>query len=150
MMHICIQVRGEEDPLEKEMAIHSSTLTWEIPWTEEPGGLQSIGSQKSPTGLSDSTITKRLGHRRWEEEETLLLPVIMGIRICGKLLLLLGFPGGLQRGIFLQCRRPWFDPRAGRSPGEENGNPLQYSCLENPMDRGPWGARVYGVTQSQV
>ena len=53
MMHICIQVRGEEDPLEKEMATHSSTLTWEIPWTEEPGGLQSIGSQKSPTGLSD-------------------------------------------------------------------------------------------------
>ena len=33
-----------EDPLEKEMAKHSSTLTWEIPWTEEPGGLQSVGS----------------------------------------------------------------------------------------------------------
>ena len=33
-----------EDPLEKEMAIHSSILTWRIPWTEEPGGLQSIGS----------------------------------------------------------------------------------------------------------
>ena len=34
-----------EDPLEKEMATHSSILVWEIPWTEEPGGLQSIGSQ---------------------------------------------------------------------------------------------------------
>ena len=33
-----------DDPLEKEMAIHSSILTWRIPWTEEPGGLQSIGS----------------------------------------------------------------------------------------------------------
>ena len=38
-----------EDPLEKEMAPHSSTLAWEIPWTEEPGRLQSMGSQKSWT-----------------------------------------------------------------------------------------------------
>ena len=37
---------GWEDPLEKEMAAHSSTLAWEIPWTEEPGGLQSMGSQR--------------------------------------------------------------------------------------------------------
>ena len=37
---------GREDPLEKEMAIHSSILAWEIPWTEEPGGLQSTGSQR--------------------------------------------------------------------------------------------------------
>ena len=35
---------GQEDPLEKEMAAHSSTLAWKIPWTEEPGGLQSLGS----------------------------------------------------------------------------------------------------------
>ena len=37
---------GWEDPLEKKMATHSSILAWEIPWTEEPGGLQSIGSQR--------------------------------------------------------------------------------------------------------
>ena len=37
-------------------------------------------------------------------------------------------------------------PGLGRSPGEGNGNPLQYSCLENPMDRGAWRAIVYGVT----
>ena len=43
---------GQEDPLEKGMATHSSILAWEIPWTEEPGGLQSIGSQ-GQTGLSD-------------------------------------------------------------------------------------------------
>ena len=36
---------GQEDPLEKEMATHSGILTWRIPWTEEPGGLQSTGSQ---------------------------------------------------------------------------------------------------------
>ena len=44
---------GREDPLEKEMATHFSTLAWEIPWTEDPGGLQSMGSQKSWTRLSD-------------------------------------------------------------------------------------------------
>ena len=37
---------GLEDPLEKEMAAHSSILAWRIPWTEEPGGLQSMGSQR--------------------------------------------------------------------------------------------------------
>ena len=41
-----IQSLGREDPLEKEMATHASTLTWKIPWTEEPGRLQSIGSQR--------------------------------------------------------------------------------------------------------
>ena len=38
-------------------------------------------------------------------------------------------------------------PGSGRSPGEENGNPLQYSCLENPMDRGTWRATVHGVAR---
>ena len=37
---------GREDPLEKEMAIHSSIVAWRIPWMEEPGGLQSMGSQR--------------------------------------------------------------------------------------------------------
>ena len=39
---------------------------------------------------------------------------------------------------------------SGRSPGEGNGNPLQYSCLENPMDGGAWWATVHGVTKSQT
>ena len=39
-------IPGWEDPLEKEMATHSSTLAWKIPWMEEPGGLQSMGSQR--------------------------------------------------------------------------------------------------------
>ena len=38
-----VQSLGQEDPLKKEMATHSSILAWEIPWTEEPGGLQSMG-----------------------------------------------------------------------------------------------------------
>ena len=41
-------------------------------------------------------------------------------------------------------------PGSGRSPGEGNGNPLQYSCLENPMDVGAWGATVHGVAKSQT
>ena len=44
-----VQSLGPEDPLEKEMETHSSILVWEIPWAEEPGGLQSIGSQESDT-----------------------------------------------------------------------------------------------------
>ena len=42
-----VQSLGHKDPLEKEMATHSSIPVWEIPWTEEPGGLQSTGSQES-------------------------------------------------------------------------------------------------------
>ena len=41
-------------------------------------------------------------------------------------------------------------PGSGRSPGGGHGNPCQYSCLENPTDRGAWGATVYGVTKSQT
>ena len=41
-------------------------------------------------------------------------------------------------------------PGSGRSPGGRNGNPLQYSCLENPMDRGAWQATVHGVAKSQM
>ena len=41
-------------------------------------------------------------------------------------------------------------PESERFPGEENGNPLQYSCLENPMDRGAWWTKVHGVTKSQT
>ena len=47
-----VQSLGQEDPLEKEMTTHSSILTWRISWTEEPGGLQSMGC-KSQTLLSD-------------------------------------------------------------------------------------------------
>ena len=49
MQETQIRSLGWEDLLEKEMATHFSILAWEIPWTEEPGGLQSMGSQKSRT-----------------------------------------------------------------------------------------------------
>ena len=47
MQETQVQTLGGEDPLEKERATHSSILAWEIPWTEEPGELQSMGSQES-------------------------------------------------------------------------------------------------------
>ena len=46
MQETPVQSLGQEDPLEKEMATHSNILAWRIPWTEEPGGLQSMGSQR--------------------------------------------------------------------------------------------------------
>ena len=48
-----VRSQGQEYPQEKEMAIHSSILAWEIPWKEEPDGLQSMGLQKSWTWISD-------------------------------------------------------------------------------------------------
>ena len=53
MQETQVQSLGQEDPLEKEMATHSSFLAWRIPWTEEPGGLQSIESQR--VGMTEST-----------------------------------------------------------------------------------------------
>ena len=49
MQEIWVRFQGLEDPLEKEMATHSSILAWRIPWIEEPGGLQSMGLQESDT-----------------------------------------------------------------------------------------------------
>ena len=46
MQETWVQSLGQEDPLERGMATHSSILAWNIPWTEEPGGLQSMGSQR--------------------------------------------------------------------------------------------------------
>ena len=51
-----VQSLGREDPLEKEMATHSSILAWRVPWTEEPGSLQSTGSQRFRHNL----VTKQM------------------------------------------------------------------------------------------
>ena len=62
-----------------------------------------------------------------------------------------GFPGG-SHSIEFVCSAgdPGSMPGSGRSPGEGNGNPLQYSGLENSMDRGAWQATVHGVAKSQT
>jgi len=115
MREIRVRSLGQEDPLEKEMAIHSSTIAWKIPWTEEPGRLQSMGSQ-------------RVGHDFPND-----------------------FPGGSDgKASVYNAGYPGSIPRWGRSPGEENGNPLQYSCLEYSMDGGAWWATAHGVAKSQT
>ena len=53
MHEVWVQYLGQEGPVEKEMATDSKILAWEIPWTEKPGGLQSLGSQKNRIQLSD-------------------------------------------------------------------------------------------------
>ena len=81
MQETWVQSLSQEDPLEKEMATHSSILAWRIPWTEEPGGLQSTGSQrvghekkiknkkkKSWTRLSDFTSLTCAGWKSHNDE----------------------------------------------------------------------------------
>ena len=61
---------------------------------------------------------------------------------------LIGFPGGsVVKNPPASAGEAGSNPGSGRSPGEGNGNPLQYPCLENPMDRGAWWAAVHGVTE---
>ena len=112
-----MQVRslGREDPLEKRMATHSSILDWRIPWTEEPSGLQSTGSQR--------VDTTRLF---FESENKSHLVMSDSLQ-----------PYGLYS--------KWSS--LGQNTGEGNGNPLQYSCLENLMDREAWWATVHGVAK---
>ena len=121
MQEIQVQSLGWEDPLEKEMATHSSILAWKTPWTEwvpmDCSGLQSIRLQ-------------RVRHN-WVQTPTT--------------------PCSLDGKEFACSAEDLGSiPGSGRSPGEGNSNPLQYSCLENPMDRGVWWATVHGVTNSQT
>ena len=60
------------------------------------------------------------------------------------------FPGGSDGSLPEMQETQGSVPGSGRSPGEGNGNPLQYSCLENPMDRGAWQATVHVVAKRQT
>ena len=124
------------------MAPHSSALAWRTPWTEEPGRLQSMGSQRVGHDRATSLFTFMHWRRKWQPT-----PVFL--------------PGESQgRGSVVGCRlwgrtesdtteRPHFHFSLS-CIGEGNGNPPQCSCLENPRDRGAWWAVVYGVAQSRT
>ena len=103
------------------MATHSSILAWRIPWTEAAEGLQSIG-------LQSRTQLKQLSTHTPEARRNGADPPSVG-----------PFPGGSE-GKASACNAGDMGSLSGsrRSPGEGNGNPLQYSCLENPMDREAW------------
>ena len=119
---------GWEDALEKEMATHSSIPAWGIPWTEEPGGLQSMEWQR----VGHNWATKQQQQQRAVPRHTLSLE-------SGTTSLYMNFPGGSDgKASVYSVRDLGSIPGLGRFPGEGNGNPLQYSCLENPMDGGAW------------
>ena len=105
------------------MATHCSILAWRIPWTEEPGRLQSMGSQRvRHKGITDPLV------------------VFPATSLVVQMVNASAYNSGDLGSI----------PASERSPGEGNGNPLQYSCLENPMDRGAWQAAVHRVAQSRT
>ena len=72
-----------------------------------------------------------------------------GLRHCKQILYQLSYDGSDGKASVCNARDPGSSPGLGRSPGEGNGNPLQYYCLENPKDRGAWQAAVYQSMGSQ-
>ena len=143
---ICLQCRrlgsipGSERSLEKRMAVHSSILAWRVSWTQEPGRLQFMGLQRA----GHNWATKL----NWTELNTGNMNILLA-NFCAH-----PFPWGASgKESDCQCRRPkrWeFDPYVRKIPGGGHDNPLQYSCLENPMDRGAWQATVHGVAKSWI
>ena len=139
------QSLGREDPLEKGMATHSSILAWEIPWSEEPVRLQSMG-------LQESDMTYQLNHQH-----------IVDLQYCVNFCCTakwfsythIHIPFGFSDGAGQEwscnagdARDMVSVPGSGAPPGGGNGNPPQYSCWENPMDRGAWEATVHRVAKS--
>ena len=104
------------------MAPHSSTLAWKIPWTEEPGGLQSMGSLKSQTWLSDFTFTF---HFHALEKEMTTHSSVLAWRIPGT-----GEPGGLPSTGSHRVRHDWSDLAAAAAVCDMGF--AHSSGLENP------------------
>ena len=116
------QVRflGWEDPLEKEIATHSSVLAWDIPWTEEPGGLQSTGLQRAGHDL----VTK-------EQQQV-------------------GFPGGSDgQESACSAGDPGSIPGLGISPGEGESYHFSILAWRIPWTEEPGGLQSMG-SQSQT
>ena len=113
-----VSIPDWEDPLEKEMATHSSILAWKIPWTEEAGGLQSMESKRV-----NMTVTKQQFHIYWE-------PNMATLYVWRWVYSSMGFPGS-SAGKESACNAggPGSIPGLGRSPGEGIGYPLQYSWV---------------------
>ena len=109
------------------MATHSSVLDWRIPGTGEPGGLPSLGSHRVIHNWSDLAAAAAAS-KKWH------------------------FPGGLVVKDLCanagDAGEASLAPGWGSSPGGRNSYPLQYSCWENPMDRGACQTTVCGVTKS--
>ena len=119
---------GREDPLEKEMAIHSSIIAWKIPWTEEPGRLQSMGSQ-------------RVEHD-WATSHAYVHTLYVGL------------PLWLSWWrIHLQCGRPGFDPWVGKIPWRRKWQstpgllPGESHGQRSLVGYSPWGLKESDTTE---
>ena len=125
-----VQSLGREDPLEKEVATHSSNLAWKIPWTEEPRRLQSMGSQRVRVAKSQTRLSN--------------FPSLTKSRV----------KNGASLVAWMVKNPPAMQETHVRSLGQED--PLekgmavhsQYSCLKNPMTV-VWLAIIHEVTKSQ-
>ena len=152
------------------MATHSSTLAWKLPWTEEPGRLQSMGSLRvrHDRVTSLSLFTFMYWRRKWHPT-----PVFLPGESQGQRSLLGCYLWGRtesdttdtiqqqQQQQQLPLNEFYFFKKGFQcyaeifsllypSSFEGNGNPLQYSCLENSKDGGAWQAIVYRVAKSQT
>ena len=123
---------------------HSSTLAWKIPWTEEPGGLQSMGSLRVRHNWVTllSLFTFMPWRRKWHPT-----PVLLPGKSHGSRRLVGCTPWGREE---LDTTERIHFQFSLSCTGEGNGNPLQYSCLENPRDGGAWWATVFGVSKSRT
>ena len=123
------------------MAPSSTTLAWKIPWMEEPGGLQSMGLLR----VGHDWATSLTFHVHALEKEMATHSSILPWRIPWR-----EEPGRLQSMGLLRVGHNWATSLSLSCIGEGNGNPPQYSCLENPRDREACWAAVYGVAQSRT
>ena len=134
---------------EKGMATHFPILAWRIPWIEKPGRLQPTGSQRVGNDWATNTFTL-LFSTLWLIRWILLSSYSLYMRIFIVEFLLQLFSGKESTCNAGAAGDSGLIPGLGRFPGGGHGNPLQYSCLENPMDRGAWHATVHRVTKSDM
>ena len=145
-----VQSLGWEDLLEKEMATHSSISAWRILWMEEPHRLQSMGSQRvghdwAPS-LSFFHFESNDGKwRRWGTDVEAQKRALCRDSYTRDNV---NIPhSSVSKESACNAGDLGVIPGLGRSPGWGNGNPLQYSWLENPMDRGAWQATIHGLQE---
>ena len=143
------------------MAPHSSTLAWKIPWMEEPGRLQSMELLGVGHDWATSLSLFTFMHWRKQWQPT---PVFLPGESHGRGAWWAAIYGVTQSRTWLKrlsssssdaehegdTGEAGLIPESERSSERGHGNPLQYSCHENPIDRGAWWARVHGVAKSQT
>ena len=160
-----IRSLGREDPLEEGLTTHSRILAWRIPWTEEPGGLQSMGSQRVRHDWSDlahthvrmffplcGTPSSDMCHLEAEHGTVLFIHPLSFVWIeclcppktCR------WYSSKESACRCRRCKRWGFDPWVRKIPWRRKWQPTPVFLLGNPTDRGPWQATVHGIAESDT